>query len=101
VVEANTAVMALTKVRNLLFVDSYTFALQSWLGTEQIFARDAGSIWFAAGELPVLWYEEAAGIRRDPRFADLAEQLGFVEAWREFGWPDYCEPTDGTDFQCH
>lgn len=25
---------------------------------------------------------------RDPRFMDLAERIGMVEAWNRFGWPD-------------
>jgi adenylate cyclase len=52
----------------------------------------------AAGDWPgsVLrgdwWFVGHSIVRRDPRFAELMQQLGLVEFWREAGWPDHCRP---------
>ncbi len=49
------------------------------------------------------WWQDLpvyAEFRRDPRFAEVVEELGFVEYWREFGWPDgKCVPL-GNGFTC-
>ena len=38
--------------------------------------------------------------RQDPRFARLVEKLGYVDYWKEFGWPDgKCSPL-GNAFVC-
>jgi TolB-like protein/Flp pilus assembly protein TadD len=35
---------------------------------------------------------DMASFRQDPRFADLVTELGLVDYWREYGWPDACQP---------
>jgi adenylate cyclase len=35
---------------------------------------------------------DMAPFRQDPRFADLVTELGLVDYWREYGWPDACQP---------
>ena len=39
------------------------------------------------------WMPESATTRRDPRFAAIMSDIGLVAFWREFGWPDKCQPT--------
>jgi TolB-like protein len=39
-------------------------------------------------------------VRRDPRFKQIVERIHLVDYWRERGWPDYCWPTEGDDFEC-
>jgi len=38
--------------------------------------------------LPPLWLPELAAFRRDPRFHELTDQLGFIEYWKARGPPD-------------
>ena len=40
----------------------------------------------------VIWRSDMAAFRQDPRFADLMAELGLVDYWREYGWPDDCQP---------
>lgn len=41
-----------------------------------------------------LWDPDHAEFRRDPRFSDVAEQLGLLAHWRANGAPDRCEFAD-------
>lgn len=51
----------------------------------------------------IAWWENSEShreFRRDPRFAEIVEEIGLVEFWREFGWPDgMCVPL-GVGFSC-
>lgn len=51
----------------------------------------------------ISWWEDTQAhreFRRDPRFAEIVEEIGLVEYWREFGWPDgKCVPL-GAGFTC-
>jgi TolB-like protein/Flp pilus assembly protein TadD len=38
--------------------------------------------------------------RQTERYKALARKLGLVEFWRVKGWPDFCRPTTGDDFEC-
>ena len=40
-----------------------------------------------------LWSPRLAGMRRDPRFAGLAERWGLAEYWRRIAPGDFCEMT--------
>jgi Tfp pilus assembly protein PilF/TolB-like protein len=52
---------------------------------------------------PLMWahWEGARMFRRDPRFAEMVEDAGLVDYWREFGWPSggMCAPF-GEGFVC-
>jgi TolB-like protein/tetratricopeptide (TPR) repeat protein len=41
------------------------------------------------------WMHESGAMRRDQRFATLLRDIGIVDFWREFGWPDECQPVTG------
>lgn len=95
----------------------------AWAEVDKLIARDADKIpeeaWFQlnilagrpqkALELALkypdriepgfLWVPEAAPMRRLPGFADLAEALGLMSYWKQYGWPDDCRPV-GDDLQC-
>jgi hypothetical protein len=41
------------------------------------------------------WFPEAAGFRRDARFSKLAERIGLVDYWKQYGYPDRCAAGSG------
>lgn len=52
---------------------------------------------------PLMWTRSEGGrqFRRDPRFTEFVEEMGWDEYWREFGWPSggLCAPL-GEGFVC-
>ena len=50
-------------------------------------------------QMDKLWLPEAAELRLLPGFRELAKEAGLVEYWKQYGWPDDCQPVaDG--FRC-
>ena len=50
--------------------------------------------------LSQVWNPWGVELRRDPRFKEWAEKLGYVDFWRKYGWPDRCRSTAPDDFEC-
>jgi hypothetical protein len=48
---------------------------------------------------PNMWHRDCEDIWSMPEFPPLVEEAGFVEYWREVGWPEACQP-DGESFAC-
>jgi tetratricopeptide (TPR) repeat protein len=48
-----------------------------------------------------IWNNWGVAVRRDPRFKDWVEKLGYPQFWRKHGWPDRCRPTGPDDFECN
>jgi TolB-like protein/Tfp pilus assembly protein PilF len=48
----------------------------------------------------VVWTDSFREQRKTPEFFELVERAGFVEYWREFGWPDDCESLDQSLAEC-
>jgi TolB-like protein/Tfp pilus assembly protein PilF len=47
-----------------------------------------------------LWQPDYRAARQTPRFKALVRKLGLVDYWRARGWPEFCRPTIGDDFEC-
>ena len=47
-----------------------------------------------------LWHPSYAPVRKTERFKAFARDSGLVEYWRAKGWPEWCHPTTGDDFEC-
>jgi TolB-like protein/DNA-binding winged helix-turn-helix (wHTH) protein len=43
-----------------------------------------------------LFSRESAGLRANPRFSELVQNMGLRQYWDEFGWPDMCQPAGAT-----
>lgn len=51
--------------------------------------------WATSWDLGHAWTDDGAAFRRDPRFAKLAERIGMLDYWKQYGFPDGCRA--GTD----
>jgi len=49
--------------------------------------------------LSLLWEAETRAMREDPRMEALVKQVGLLDYWRQYGWPDQCQPS-GEGFAC-
>jgi TolB-like protein len=47
-----------------------------------------------------VWMPLLERARQRPAFNALLRDLGLVDYWREYGWPEICQPTQGDDFAC-
>jgi TolB-like protein len=47
-----------------------------------------------------VWYPLYASVRKSERFKEFVRKGGFVDYWRERGWPDLCRPMGTDDFVC-
>jgi TolB-like protein/tetratricopeptide (TPR) repeat protein len=48
-----------------------------------------------------IWHRDYAPLRKSERFASFARKAGLVDYWRAKGWPEFCRPTSGDDFECN
>jgi TolB-like protein/Tfp pilus assembly protein PilF len=62
-------------------------------------ARDPKS-WAMNWDTSIAWRPEGAAFRRDPRFGQLAERMGFADYWKQYGYPDGCRAGDGAPIVC-
>ena len=46
------------------------------------------------------WRPVLADMRRLDGFKDLVRDIGLVEYWRAYEWPDFCRPLGEDDFTC-
>ena len=47
-----------------------------------------------------LWYPVYHEVRKSPRFKEFVREIGLVDCWKEYGWPDLCNPVGDDDFVC-
>lgn len=81
-----------------LTIDAYSAA---WLGAPEL-ALDAMDEAIAAVATASwnLWRPVLSEMRALPGFKEMVRRHGFVDYWREYGWPDLCRPLAGQDFEC-
>jgi len=46
------------------------------------------------------WQPNFRAARKTAQFKALVRKIGLVDYWRAKGWPDFCHPTTGDDFEC-
>jgi len=47
-----------------------------------------------------IWYPVMREVRQLPRFKEFVKEIGLVDYWNRFGWPDLCRPLGDDDFVC-
>ena len=47
-----------------------------------------------------VWHASYAPARKTQSFKQFVRDAGFVDYWRQRGWPDLCHPVGADDFAC-
>jgi adenylate cyclase len=50
--------------------------------------------------LQFIWIPVMKEVRQLPRFKELMKEIGLLDYWKEYGWPDLCHPVGDGDFEC-
>jgi TolB-like protein len=87
---------------NLSEIDITNIAILAAYFGDPEFAMDAMEKGNAinAGGLFKIWYPVMKEVRQLPRFKELMKEIGLVDYWKKFGWPDLCHPIGDDDFEC-
>jgi adenylate cyclase len=56
--------------------------------------------WLHDWDFSSVWSPEMAPFRKDPRFSALAERIGLVDYWKQYGYPDGCRAGTDTPVVC-
>jgi TolB-like protein len=56
--------------------------------------------WLHEWDLMHAWSSDSAALRRDPRFGILAERIGLLDYWKQYGFPDGCRAGQDTPIVC-
>ena len=78
--------------------------IATWAGyfEDPVLALDAmrAAIDEQAGSAAFLWYPQLADMRQLPEFKEYLREIGIVDYWKEYGWPDICHPLGEKKFEC-
>jgi hypothetical protein len=47
-----------------------------------------------------IWFPTYREIRQIPRFKKFIREIGLVDYWNKYGWPDICHKLDNGDLEC-
>ena len=55
-----------------------------------------------SASISLVWFPVFKEVRKKNRFKELIREMGLVDYWNEYGWPDtgICRPVDNDDFEC-
>jgi tetratricopeptide (TPR) repeat protein len=79
------------------FVYAYVGAAERMM---DYFEREA-DIRYMPDFAKTIWTASAAPARKTERFKAFVRKAGLADYWRERGWPEFCHPTTGEDFECN
>jgi TolB-like protein len=51
-------------------------------------------------QIYAIWRPVYRDMRKLPRFKEFVRQVGLVDYWKQYGWPDVCRPFGENDFEC-
>ena len=91
-----------TENKNLSSSENIYISLWAAYFGDSEFALDAleKGISIHSGGLFAIWYPAMREVRKTPRFKEFVRDIGLVDYWKEFGWPDLCRPVSNDDFEC-
>jgi len=76
-------------------------ALAAFLGDQQLAMRAIkASLDESLVPIIMIWQPVFREVRQLDEFKDYMREIGLVEYWREYGWPDLCRPSGADDFEC-
>ncbi len=52
------------------------------------------------GQAAYLWLPQLRAMRQLPQFRAFLREVGIVDYWQTYGWPDICRARAGDDFEC-
>ena len=53
-----------------------------------------------SSDLIPCWFPVMKEVRQLPRFKEFVREIGLVDYWKKYGWPDLCRPVGDDDFEC-
>jgi len=56
--------------------------------------------WARSWDVGIAWGPDGADFRRHPRFGELAQRMGLIDYWKQYGYPDGCRAGDDTPIVC-
>ena len=94
----------LIELRNIYNRDEYLSVME--MGRITLWAAYFGDHDFAMEVLEKtrdifhIWYPRMRDDRKSSRFKKLVREMGLVDYWKTYGWPDLCHPVGDDDFEC-
>jgi adenylate cyclase len=87
---------------NLSEIDITNISILAAYFDDPVFAMDSmeKGIKINTKGLFKIWYPVMKDVRQLPRFKEFVNEIGLVDYWKEFGWPDLCRPVGDGDFVC-
>jgi adenylate cyclase len=95
----------LAELRRLFYADDNNLSSND-ISTIWIWAAYFGDPEFALDTMEryvnmyLVWAPLFHEVRQLPRFKEFVSEIGFVDYWNKFGWPDICHPVGDNDFVC-
>jgi len=53
-----------------------------------------------SAQMVYVWLPQLAEMRHLPEFKAYLREIGMVDYWKEYGWPEICRPLGRDDFEC-
>ena len=72
----------------------------AYYGDSELALDQLRTIGHGAVDEGVLWRPVLSDVRKLPAFKDFVREVGLLDYWQAYGWPDSCRPARSGDFEC-